>query len=193
MKLASVRRQIRVMGIISCKTGRRISTVNRIAGTKELGMLTQSSKTCQKTDMVCFLWGRLSPPQCAVDCFLHWTSLPENNLTKSGITPNIKRNEMVTKRDMWPHSPAMAVEVWLTTIFRLDTGMLVPMGGDFDFMDERSHHYCWRSDREVELNRECLRYISGKQSDLKLIVTSGGIMFWQMNLYPDTYFTFCIA
>lgn len=35
------------------------------------------------------------------------------------------------------HSRGSAVDL---TIFRLDTGMLVPMGGDFDFMDVRSHH-----------------------------------------------------
>jgi D-alanyl-D-alanine dipeptidase len=35
------------------------------------------------------------------------------------------------------HSRGSAIDL---TLYRLDTGALIPMGSDFDFMDERSHH-----------------------------------------------------
>jgi D-alanyl-D-alanine dipeptidase len=35
------------------------------------------------------------------------------------------------------HSRGSAIDL---TLYRLDTGALLPMGSSFDFMDERSHH-----------------------------------------------------
>ena len=54
------------------------------------------------------------------------------------------------------HSRGSAIDL---TIFRLDTGMLVPMGGDFDFMDVRSHHAASGLSEEETNNRESLRAI----------------------------------
>ena len=114
--------------------------VNRVMGTKELGVaLRKAQKMAGKLGYGLLLWDGYRP-QCAVNCFLNWASQPEDNLTKKRYYPNIKRNEMVTKgyvASQSSHSRGSAVDL---TIFRLDTGMLVPMGGDFDFMDVRSHH-----------------------------------------------------
>lgn len=62
----------------------------------------------------------------------------------------------------------------------LDTGMLVPMGGDFDFMDERSHHTASGLTETESRNRDVCA-ISWRAANLKPTVTNGGIMFWQIN------------
>ena len=87
------------------------------------------------------------------------------------------------------HSRGGAVDL---TIFRLDTGMLVPMGGDFDFMDERSHHTAGGLTKEESRNRECLRHIM-EGSGFEAYCNE----WWHYVLadepYPNTYFNFCIA
>lgn len=61
--------------------------VNRIVGTKELGAaLRKAQKAAEKLGYGLLLWDGYRP-QCAVDCFLNWASLPENNLTKNVIIP----------------------------------------------------------------------------------------------------------
>ena len=66
------------------------------------------------------------------------------------------------------------------------------MGGDFDFMDERSHHTASGLTEEESGNRDILRHImesSGFESYCN--------EWWHYVLadepYPDTYFDFCIA
>ena len=67
--------------------------VNRIVGTKELGAaLRKAQKAAEKLGYGLLLWDGYRP-QCAVDCFLNWASLPENNLTKKRYYPNIERKE----------------------------------------------------------------------------------------------------
>ena len=116
----------------------------------------------------------------------------ENNLTKKRYYPNIKRNEMITKgyvASQSSHSRGSAVDL---TIFRLDTGMLVPMGGDFDFMDVRSHHAASGLSEEEAGNRERLRDIMERSG-----FEAYRYEWWHYVLadepYPDTYFDFCIA
>lgn len=167
-------------------------SVNRIVGTKELGIaLRRAQKQAQKLGYGLLLWDGYRP-QCAVDCFLHWASLPEDRLTKDRYYPNIKRNEMVKKgyvASQSSHSRGSTVDL---TIFYLDTGMLVPMGGDFDLMDVRSHHAASDLTEEESRNRESLRYImecSGFEAYC--------FEWWHYVLadepYPNTYFNFCIA
>ena len=133
--------------------------VNRIVGTKELGFaLRKAQKIAEELGYGLLLWDAYRP-QCAVDCFLNWVSLPENNLTKKQYYPNIKRNEIVTKgyvASQSSHSRGSAVDL---TIFCLDSGLLVPMGGDFDFMDMKSHHAASGLTEMESKNRECLRHI----------------------------------
>jgi len=166
--------------------------VNRIAGTKELGAaLYKAQMLAKKLGYGLLLWDGYRP-QCAVDCFLHWASLPENGLMKKRYYPNISRNEMVAKgyvASQSSHSRGGAVDL---TIFRLETGILVPMGGDFDLMDERSHHTASCLTTEESRNRECLRYIMESSG-----FESYSNEWWHYVLadepYPNTYFNFCIA
>lgn len=131
-------------------------------------------------------------PQCAVDCFLHWVSLPENDLMKKRYYPNIKRAEMVAKgyvASQSSHSRGGAVDL---TIFSLDTGLLVPMGGDFDLMDVLSHHGASGLTETETNNRKRLRHIM-ESSGFEAYCNE----WWHYVLidepYPDTYFNFCIS
>lgn len=163
--------------------------VNRIVGTKELGAaLRKAQKAAEKLGYGLLLWDGYRP-QCAVDCFLNWASLPE---TKKRYYPNIERKEMVAKgyvASQSSHSRGSAIDL---TIFRLDTGMLVPMGGDFDFMDVRSHHAASGLSEEETNNRESLRAIMERSR-----FEAYRYEWWHYVLvdepYPDTYFDFCVA
>lgn len=166
--------------------------VNRVMGTKELGVaLRKAQKMAEKLGYGLLLWDGYRP-QCAVNCFLNWASQPEDNLTKKRYYPNIKRNEMVAKgyvASQSSHSRGSTVDL---TIFHLNSGMLVPMGGDFDFMDERSHHAASGLSEEESKNRQCLRYIMESSG-----FEAYRYEWWHYVLtdepYPDTYFDFCIA
>ena len=86
------------------------------------------------------------------------------------------------------HSRGSAVDL---TLYRLDTGDLVPMGGRHDLMDERSHHGA-RGVSHVEVqHRECLRSIM-EDSGFQCYECE----WWHYSLrdepYPDTYFDFPI-
>lgn len=166
--------------------------VNRVAGTRALGAAlrrVQARAAGQGYGLLLFDGYR---PQRAVDCFLRWASLPEDNRTKMRYYPNIRRDEMVAKgyvAAQSSHSRGGAVDL---TLFELATGMLVPMGGDFDLMDARSHHAASGLTEAEAKNRECLRRLmegcgfEAYQSE-----------WWHYVLadepYPNTYFDFCVA
>ncbi|HFQ0674381.1 TPA: M15 family metallopeptidase, partial [Enterococcus faecium] len=131
-------------------------------------------------------------PRTAVDCFLRWAAQPEDNLTKEKFYPNIERAELITKgyvASQSSHSRGSAIDL---TLYHLDTGELVSMGSNFDFMDERSHHTAKGIGDAEAQNRRCLRKImesSGFQSYR--------FEWWHYKLidepYPDTYFNFAVS
>jgi D-alanyl-D-alanine dipeptidase len=84
------------------------------------------------------------------------------------------------------HSRGSAIDL---TLYRLDTGALVSMGGGFDFMDERSHHSARGVSSGEAKNRRALR----------TIMESSGFEpydyeWWHYVLknepYPNSYFDF---
>lgn len=166
--------------------------VNRVVGTRELGRaLGNAQKLAAELGYGLLLWDGYRP-QCAVDCFLRWAAQPEDHLTKSRYYPNIKRSEMVAKGYVAPqssHSRGSAIDL---TIFCLDTGELVPMGGSFDFMDARSHHNAGGLTEAETANRGCLRRIMERSG-----FQAYRFEWWHYVLadepYPDTYFCFRIA
>jgi D-alanyl-D-alanine dipeptidase len=123
-------------------TGRPVRgyEVNRIAGTYDLAnALLKAKKQAAALGYGLLLWDGYRPQRAAA-CFLHWSAQPEDGRTKEKYYPNITRAEMVTKgyvASKSSHSRGSAIDL---TLYRLDTGELVPMGSRFDFMDERSHH-----------------------------------------------------
>ncbi|WP_072327760.1 MULTISPECIES: D-Ala-D-Ala dipeptidase VanX [unclassified Paenibacillus] len=163
--------------------------VNRIVGTHALAFaLLEAQKQAEALGYGLLLWDGYRPKR-AVDCFLRWSEQQEDNLTKELFYPNIRRNEMVAKgyiASRSSHSRGSAVDL---TLYRLDTGELVPMGGSFDFMDERSHHDAQGITSTEAQNRRCLRSIMENSG-----FEAYSFEWWHYVLrnepYPDTYFDF---
>ena len=166
--------------------------VNRIIGTKALAFaLREAQIHAAALGYGLLLWDGYRP-RTAVDCFLRWAAQPEDKLTKEKFYPNIERTELITKgyvASQSSHSRGSAIDL---TLYHLDTGELVSMGSNFDFMDERSHHTAKGIGDAEAQNRRCLRKImesSGFQSYR--------FEWWHYKLidepYRDTYFNFAVS
>jgi D-alanyl-D-alanine dipeptidase len=134
------------------------------------------------------LWDGYRPKR-AVDCFLRWSEQPEDNFTKERYYPNIKRAEMLAKgyvASQSSHSRGSAIDL---TLYHLDTGALVSMGGSFDFMDERSHHAAKGVTGMEAQNRGRLRSIMENSG-----FEPYSFEWWHYVLknepYPNSYFDF---
>jgi len=166
--------------------------VNRIVGAVELcEALARCREKAARRGFGLLIWDGYRP-QRAVDSFLRWSALPEDGRTKSRHYPRLARSEMVAKgyvAEKSSHSRGGAVDL---TLFSLETGALLPMGGWFDLMDPRSHHGAEGLSKAEDENRKVLR-------DL---MEEGGFdaypwEWWHYTLreepYPDTYFDFPVA
>jgi D-alanyl-D-alanine dipeptidase len=114
--------------------------VNRVVGSAALAdALREVRGRARRLGFGLLLWDAYRP-QRAVARFVQWSEQPEDGRTKARFYPNIDRAEMLSlgyvARESG-HSRGGAVDL---TLYRLDTGELVPMGGGHDLMDERSHH-----------------------------------------------------
>jgi D-alanyl-D-alanine dipeptidase len=114
--------------------------VNRVVGSAALAdALREVRGRARRLGFGLLLWDAYRPRR-AVARFVQWSEQPEDGRTKARFYPNIERSEMLTNgyvaRESG-HSRGGAVDL---TIYRLDTGELLTMGGDHDLMDERSHH-----------------------------------------------------
>lgn len=165
--------------------------VNRIAGSRELAAALLSAKEMAAARGYGLLLWDGYRPQRAVDYFVKWSRQPEDGATKNRFYPNICRDEMLTKgyvASKSSHSRGSAVDL---TLYSLDTGGLISMGGGFDFMDERSHYAAKEITESEAQNRFLLRSI---------MENSGFIPYdcewWHYVLrdepYPDSYFDFPI-
>jgi D-alanyl-D-alanine dipeptidase len=114
--------------------------VDRVVGTKALCAALESAQDKAATLRFGLLLWDGYRPQRAVDCFLRWSRQPEDGRTKRRHYPNIDRAEMFDKGYVAAksgHSRGSTVDL---TLYHLDTGELVPMGGGHDLMDPISHH-----------------------------------------------------
>lgn len=166
--------------------------VNRIIGTQAVALaLRDAQKQATTLGYGLLLWDGYRP-KCAVDCFLRWSEQPEDNLTKERYYPNIKRAEMVSRgyvAAQSSHSRGSAIDL---TLYRLDTGALVPMGSGFDFMDERSHHEAKGIETIEAKNRGLLRSIM-ESSGFEPYRCEWWHYVLRNEPYPDTYFDFNVA
>lgn len=166
--------------------------VNRVAGSAALASaLGIAQRLASRLGYGLLLWDGYRP-QRAVNAFLAWAEEPETGLTKGQFYPRITRKELIKKgyiASRSTHSRGGAVDL---TLFRLDTGALVPMGGHFDFMDVRSHHGAQGLRPEERTGRETLRTIM-EESGFASLPNE----WWHYSLlkepYPDTYFDFPIT
>ncbi|GAC42184.1 D-Ala-D-Ala dipeptidase VanX-F [Paenibacillus popilliae] len=166
--------------------------VNRIAGTYALAVaLLEVKKQAAALGYGLLLWDGYRP-QRAVNCFLHWSAQPEDGRTKERYYPNIDRIEMVTKgyvASKSSHSRGSAIDL---TLYRLDTGALVPMGSGFDFMDERSHHTSKGISSNEAQNRQLLCSIM-EYSGFESYVYEWWHYVLRNEPYPSSYFDFPIG
>jgi len=166
--------------------------VNRIAGTYALAVaLLEVTEKATALGYGLLLWDGYRP-QRAVDCFLRWAAQPEDGCTKEKHYPNIDRSEMFTKgyvASKSGHSRGSAIDL---TLYRLDTGALVPMGTGFDFMDERSHHTSKGISRKEVENRRLLCSLM-ESSGFESYVYEWWHYLLENEPYPNTYFDFPIS
>lgn len=166
--------------------------VNRIAATYSLAKALKKVKEEAETyGYGLLVWDGYRPKR-AVDCFVRWAKQPEDNSTKEKHYPGMERGELLVKGYVAPkssHSRGSAVDL---TLYDKNTGMLMPMGSDFDFMDARSH-WEFKGISEIETkNRQIL---------CRMMMNHGFIPYayewWHYVLkdepYPDQYFDFPVA
>lgn len=165
--------------------------VNRIVSTRALcAALEKAQEYAASFGFGLLLWDGYRP-QSAVDCFLQWSKQPEDGLTKLKHYPNIVKTEILKKGYVAvksAHSRGSAIDL---TLYHLASGMLVPMGGDFDLMDSVSHHGAKEITQVEARNRQHL---------CSIMEASGFVSYdcewWHYTLkhepYPNTYFDFPI-
>lgn len=164
---------------------------NRIVGTTALcAALARARDEAADLGFGLLLWDGYRP-QRAVDRFLHWSRQPEDGRTKLRHYPNIERVEMFERGYVAArsgHSRGSTVDL---TLFHLDTGELVSMGGDHDLMDAVSHHGAAGIRRDQRMHRQDLRHVM-EVSGFRAYERE----WWHYTLenepYPDTYFDFAI-
>ncbi|MDR2889810.1 MAG: D-Ala-D-Ala dipeptidase VanX [Lachnospiraceae bacterium] len=166
--------------------------VNRIAGTHELATALLRVRTLAAAQGYGLLLWDAYRPQRAVNCFLKWSEQGEDGSTKARFYPNIERAAMITQGYVAPqssHSRGSAIDL---TLYRLDTGEQVAMGGGFDLMDERSHHEAKGLSLSERQNRRCLCTIMEACG-----FDAYRYEWWHYVLrnepYPDRYFDFPVG
>lgn len=175
-------------------TGRPVDgyVANRIFGTGALcAALEKAQAEATSRGFGLLLWDGYRP-QRAVDCFVRWSTQPEDGRTKRRHYPNIGRPEMFDQGYVAArsgHSRGSTVDL---TLYDVATGELVPMGGGHDLMDPISHHGA-RGIKPVEArNRQYLCSIMERSGFDRY-----DCEWWHYTLtdepYPDTYFDFPIA
>ncbi len=166
--------------------------VNRIAGSLDLAKaLLHAQERAETLGYGLLLWDGYRP-QRAVDRFLRWSAEAEDGRKKKQHYPNITRGQMtklgyVAARSS--HSRGGAVDL---TLYCLQTGEMLPMGSDFDYMDERSHHAFTGISLEEAAHRRLLCSIMERSGFL-----SYAYEWWHYVLrdepYPDQYFDFPVV
>lgn len=165
---------------------------NRIVGTHALCAALQSAQDKAATlGFGLLIWDGYRP-QRAVDCFLRWAKQPEDGRKKRQHYPNLNRAEMFENGYVATKSGHTRGSTADLTLYRLDTGELVPMGGGFDLMDAVSHHGAPGITATEAANRQHLRSI---MEDCGFAAYESE--WWHYTLkdepYPDTYFDFLVA
>lgn len=166
--------------------------VNRIVGTEALARsLRKAQEKASGMGYGLLLWDGYRP-QRAVNAFLDWAAQPEDGSTRKRFYPRMTRRELIQKGYIAAHSSHSRGSAVDLTLFRLDTGALVPMGGYFDYMDIQSHHRAKGIRPEEQASREILCGIMESSG-----FTAFSCEWWHYSLtreaYPNTYFDFPIA
>ena len=129
-------------------------------------------------------------PQRGVQSFVDWAKRPEDGRTKAKFYPNLDKSQLfplgyIAERS--GHSRGGSIDLTLAA----PDGTPIDMGGDFDLMDDRSHHGFADLNAAQRENRRVLR-----EGMLRFGFKDYENEWWHYNLksepYPDTYFDFPI-
>jgi D-alanyl-D-alanine dipeptidase len=163
--------------------------VNRVVGSLALAeALLRAEERAAGDGLGLVLWDGYRP-QRAVDRFRAWAAQPEDGRTKARFYPRIERADMFARgyvAHRSGHSRGSAVDL---TLYRLDSGELLRMGGGHDLMDAVSHHGAAGVAADESANRELLASV----------MAAGGFRpyaceWWHYVLadepYPEEYFDF---
>lgn len=165
---------------------------NRIVGTRHLaGAIKDVKINAQRFGFGLLLWDAYRPKR-AVDSFMKWVKECSNDKEKEKHYPNIDRKSMIDKgyiAEKSGHSRGSAVDL---TLYRLDTGELLEMGGGFDLMDTSSHHDAEGISPAEAKNRKLLKFLM-EDSGFKPYEFEWWHYLLENEPYPDTYFDFPIT
>ncbi|MCR4657900.1 MAG: L,D-transpeptidase family protein [Lachnospiraceae bacterium] len=128
-------------------------------------------------------------PQEAVTDFVNWAKDPDDTRMKEYFYPELSKDVLFPRGYIAKHSGHSRGSTLDLTLFDMETGKEVDMGGTFDYFGELSHpDYRGITDEQYE-NRMLLRNIMVKHG-----FDPYNEEWWHFKLhnepYPDTYFTF---
>lgn len=130
-------------------------------------------------------------PQRAVNHFIRWAKEVDNVKMKEYFYPEVPKEELFEREYIMArsgHSRGSTVDL---TLFNMQTGKEVDMGGTFDWFGERSHPDFEDITEEQKANRFLLREAMLRHGFKPL-----DSEWWHFTLadepYPDTYFDFPI-
>ena len=131
-------------------------------------------------------------PQKAVDHFVRWSKDPNDSLMKRFFYPQLEKNVLFPQRYIMEKSGHTRGSTVDLTLFDMDAGKDLDMGGTFDYFGERSHTDYSGITEEQKANRNILRDAM-TSSGFESIATE----WWHFSLtdepYPDTYFNFPVS
>ena len=132
-------------------------------------------------------------PQTAVDHFVAWAEDEDDTSMKAYFYPELDKSVLFDQGYIAAKSGHSRGSTLDLTLFDMDTGREVDMGGTFDYFGELSH-----PDYVGELTEEQIE----NRGILRDIMTDNGFRpldteWWHFTLddepYPDTYFTFPVC
>ena len=130
-------------------------------------------------------------PKRAVDHFVRWGKLDEDNKTKSIYYPEKTRQEIFDGGFIAPESSHTRGSTVDLTVVNIETGIEIDMGGVFDYFSEVSYSDYDHLTLEQSKNRVQLRYLMRSEGFEPMQQE-----WWHFTLseepYPETYFDFPI-
>ena len=132
-------------------------------------------------------------PQTAVDNFVQWAEDTDDTRMKAYFYPELDKSVLFDQGYIAAKSGHSRGSTLDLTLFDMDTGKELDMGGTFDYFGELSHpDYVGDLTQEQIENRNTLRDIM-VENGFKPLDTE----WWHFTLadepYPDTYFTFPVS
>jgi len=172
-------------------TGDRVDGyhANRAVGTVEMAAkLSAAADAAKKLGLGLLIWDAYRPTR-AVRRFMEWAEQPEDGKTRQAHYPHLQKTQLIPLgyiSERSGHSRGSTVDL---SLYDLASGQPLDMGGDFDLMDEVSHHHAAGISALAEKNRDLL---------MSIMCESGFAFYenewWHYTLlhepYPDTYFDF---